>query len=165
MLKRLPQDVLGALGIAVAAVVYLQEARKLPLGSLEKPDSGFVPLLFGTVLLGLCLILVMGALLAPMTRKLVGISTESGSEAKDENEAKGNMAGKLGSFIGVLVIYPLALPFLGFTLSTIVLLYVSLRVMGHNNRLIAAGISIAAVLLAKFVFEWLGVYFPQGYLW
>lgn len=166
--KRLHKDALGSVGIGIVALGYLYEARKLPFGSIQRPESGFVPFILGVVLLGLAVILFLGALMSYQDTKGKGIN--SGGNLDEESitqavrEKKSRMV-RVGILVGLLLLYPLILLRLGFLFTTILFLYGSLRVMGHDNKLIAGGISCIMSFLAKFVFEQLGVYFPTGVLW
>ncbi|MBS3977226.1 MAG: tripartite tricarboxylate transporter TctB family protein [Syntrophomonadaceae bacterium] len=163
MVKYMTNNVLGAAGIVLIALIYLYEAWKLPLGSLMRPGIGFAPMLFGTVLIGLCLLLILGELLSPSIRKKSAPPILENFKTKTREEIKTRQA--LMGFIAILLIYPVALNYAGFLISTIPFLYVSLRVMGHENQLVSVGLSVFITFVAWEFFARLGVFLPQGVLW
>lgn len=159
-MTRINKNVLGALGIGLITLVYLYEAFQLPFGSAGAPDMGFVPVLMGTALLVLCIILIGKELLFPV---------KSNNQEVDlwEEEEEGESAGlKKPLIITIaLIIYPIILVQLGFILSTIALLFVTLRVMEYRSWLISLLVAILATVLANYIFSgWLSIYFPKGFL-
>lgn len=156
----LPRGVVGSLVVATIAIVYLQEAIKLPIGSVNTPGMGFVPVLFGTVLLILCVILAGVELLAPRPGR--GDMKESVSNL---DKIKGNDLKRMLGFILSLLLYPIALSCLGFIFATIALLFVSLRIMNYKNWIYSLMAAVVATLAAQFLFvNLLGVSFLTGIL-
>lgn len=161
MRHRFSRDVIGALAVAAVALVYLQQALRLPLGSARMPGTGFVPLLFGFALLGLCVLLVGYGMLVP------GASADrKGAPAVEEDLAESTGWQKPLTLVVVLLVYPLAMEKLGFVVSTAGVLYAALRVMNYHNWTTSLLLAVAATLVAYLLFGiWLGVCFPHGILW
>ena len=158
---RLSKNSLGALGIAAATLVYLAEARKLPFGSIRNPDLGFMPILAGLALLGICLFMFGKEVLRPARHK--GKEVDLFEDREEEGESAGLRKPLILSV--TLFFYPLAFGSLGFILSTICLVTVSLRVMEYRGWLgslvLAIGISLASFFLFA---HWLDVQLPRGLL-
>jgi putative tricarboxylic transport membrane protein len=160
-MTRLSKNASGAAGVAAATLIYLLEARKLPFGSIRHPEIGFMPILAGLTLLGLCLILFGKELLRPARQK------DQELDLFENGENRGESAGLRRPLIlsAALFVYPLAFVSLGFILSTILLVAVSLRVMEYRGWLGSLLTAIGVSLLSFFLFaEWLAVQLPRGIL-
>ena len=57
-MTRVPKNTLVASGIGAATILYLYEAFQLPFGAARMPDMGFVPVLGGFSVLGLCALMI-----------------------------------------------------------------------------------------------------------
>ena len=140
-------------------LIYLYESFELPLGTAHMPDLGFVPVLFGFFVLGLCLL-------------MIGKEIFSTQPAKDEDGNKeGRTNGPPGSqknliFISVAIfLYPISLVNLGFIPSTIALMFVCLWMMKFRGWFGSLVTAIAATGVAYLLFGvWLNVYLPKGIL-
>lgn len=154
------KNVIGASGIGAAALLYLYEAYKLPLGRAGMPGIGFVPVIIGAVLLALCVVLIARELIFPAPR---GQAQADPWEEESEGESTGLKKPIL--ITAAMLAFPVALVNLGFLISSAALLFVVLRVMefrGWLGSLIAALLTVA---LAHVIFSlWLNVYFPKGIL-
>ncbi len=158
-MSRLSKNAAGAALLAAATVVYLFEARKLPFGSLRNPDLGFIPILGGVTLLGLCLLLLGREVLQPARQR------EKEVDLFEEQEEGGESAGlRRPIFLSAAVfVYPLIFMPLGFILSTVLLVTISLRVMEYRGWLGSFLISIGVSLVSYFLFaHWLDVQLPPG---
>jgi len=157
------KTVAGALTIGIATSIYLYEALKLPFGSVAAPGMGFMPVLVALTVLALCLVLIGTEWL------MASRSIPSSDQVKDlwEEEEEGESSGYQRPFMLVLtlLLYPWALTYLGFILSSIFLLYASLRIMSYRNWWISLAVAVVTTILANIIFSnWLGIYFPKGIL-
>jgi hypothetical protein len=157
-MARLSKNFWGAAGVAMGTLIYLVEARKLPFGAPRHPDLGFLPIVAGLALLGLCIILMGRELLRP-----------AGREAREvdlfEDGEKAESAGLKKPLIlsAAIFVYPLAFVYMGFILATITLVTVSLWVMEYRGWLGSMVMASGVTLLSYFFFGyWLNVNFPKG---
>jgi hypothetical protein len=146
------KTLVAGLGCGVFSLVYLWEARGLPIGSTAQPGIGYVPDLIGKIALFLSVVVVIRSWLAER-REGSRISTPIFDR------------GKSPWILGVLVIvYPLVLDSFGFFLATVPFLYSSLWVMGHRGKLSAIVISLSMVSISYYLFAMvMSVRFPAGF--
>lgn len=159
-MARLSHNAWGAAGIAVGTLIYLFEARKLPFGSVRNPDIGFMPILIGFLVLGLCLVLLLRELFRPPQDRKKEV------DLFDEEEKEETASLKKPLLLGAaILIYPLAFVSLGFLSATVLLTTVSLRVMEYRGWFWSFGIAVSITLSAYLLFgSWLHVNFPKGIL-
>jgi putative tricarboxylic transport membrane protein len=159
-MKRLSKNALGAIGVAAATLVYLNETRKLPFGSIHNPEIGFMPILAGWTLLGLCLLL--------LGKEFFGRERQKPKEVDlFEDEERGESAGIRKPLIlsAAVFVYPLAFVSLGYILSTILLVTLSLRVMKYRGWIMSLLIAVGVSLVSYFIFAgYLEVQLPRGIL-
>jgi hypothetical protein len=159
-MARLTPNAWGAAGIAGGALIYLFEAWKLPFGSVRNPDIGFMPLLIGFLVLGLCLILLAGEILKPPREKKKEVDLFD----EDEKEESAGLR-KPMILAGAVIVYPFAFVYLGFVPATVLLTTLSLRVMEYRGWFWSLGIAVVITLVAYLLFGvWLHVNFPKGIL-
>lgn len=155
-------NVMGAAGVGVIAVIYILDALTLPMGTMRSPNMGFVPLIIGGLLFACCVLLVAIDRLSPgMVEEIVIFSED------DEDEPEGESTGykKPGILAGALLLYPIAFTTLGFVISTFLLLYLALRVLEYKTWQISLLTAALAILTTYVIFSvLLGVYFPAGIL-
>jgi hypothetical protein len=160
-MARLSKNAWGAIGVAAATLVYLLEARKLPFGSIRSPDLGFMPILAALVLLGLCLFLLGKEFFRPARPEAKEVDLFE--EKEEETESAGFKKPIILS--AVLLFYPLGFVSLGFILSTIPLVTVSLRVLEYRGWVGSFLIAVLVSLASFFLFAyWLDVQLPRGIL-
>lgn len=118
-----------------------------------------MPMVMGFIVLGLCLALFLKEFLQPQTQT---------PETNPLKEREGGDPGSLRKPLllsAAILVYPLAFTGVGFVLSTVPLIAVSLRIMEYRgwvgSFLIAAGVTVVAYF---FFGSWLHVNFPRGYL-
>jgi hypothetical protein len=147
------------LGIGVATLIYLGEAWKLPFGSAHNPDLGFMPMVMGLIVLGLCLALILKDFFQPKT------PTPEANLLKERGEGDLGSLRKPILLSAAILVYPFVFTGVGFVLSTVALIAVSLRIMEYRgwvgSLLIAAGVTVIAYF---FFGSWLHVNFPRGFL-
>ncbi|MGI1659174.1 MAG: tripartite tricarboxylate transporter TctB family protein [Desulfitobacterium sp.] len=152
-MKTLTKDVKGSIGIGIIGLIYLYEALKLPLGSLREPDSGLIPVIFVSALIGFCLLQIV----------VDSLRTRQGNEKKNDGETTDTT--KPIILIVSLFVFCIVLNKLGFILSSIPLTFVALRVMQYKTRWASLVVSVIVTLIVYLVFsELLGVYLPPGIL-
>ncbi|MEL1134118.1 tripartite tricarboxylate transporter TctB family protein [Desulfitobacterium sp. THU1] len=152
-MKTLTKNVKGSIGIVIIGLIYLYEALKLPLGSLRAPDSGLLPLIFVSALIGFCLLQIV----------IDFLPKKQGHEKKVDEETTDPK--KPIIIIVALCVFCLVLNKLGFILSAIPLTFVALRVMQYKSRGVSLVVSVIVTLIIYLVFsELLGVYLPPGIL-
>ncbi len=157
-MTRISKNFWGAAGIGAATLVYFVEAWKLPFGAPTSPGLGFMPVLGGLGVLGLCLIVMARELFRPSERG------RSEVDRFDEDE-KGESSGlKRPSLLAAaLLLYPLGFVFLGFILATFFLLLISLRVMEYRGWAASVIMALVIALGSYGIFSYfLDVRFPKG---
>ncbi len=157
---RISKTFWGAAGVGAATLVYLVEAWKLPFGAPTSPGIGFMPVLGGLSVLGLCLILMARDLFRPGNRE------RSEIDRFDEDE-KGESAGlKRPALLGAaLLLYPVGFGSLGFILTTFFLLLISLRLMEYRGWAASVIMALVIALVSYGIFYYfLDVRFPKGML-
>ena len=157
-MARVSKNFWGAAGVAMGTLIYLVEARKLPFGAPRHPDLGFMPLVAGLALLGLCGILMGRELLRPAAREAKEVDLFEDGEKTESAGLKKPLILSAAIFV-----YPLAFVYLGFILATITLVTVSLWVMEYRGWLGSMVMASVVTLLSYFFFGyWLNVNFPKG---
>jgi putative tricarboxylic transport membrane protein len=130
------------------------EARKLNLGEFGRPGPGFFPF---------CLALVFTLVsLALILRSLGSAASE---QASPQRFAQTRRAKKVVTVLLGLVVYAFALEWLGFLLSTLILMLFLFKAIDPLGWPAAIGGSIATALLSYVVFKiWLQIALPAGLL-
>ena len=149
----------GSLAISFIALLFLVEASKLPFGTIQEPKSGFMPVVVGVALFVLSLALAC--------REIFFTTKQSERESIKETERPKQKSLLTKPFIlGLcLLVYPFILERIGFVVTTIPLLYASLRIMKYRNWLSSVIISVVTVGLFYYIFtEWFGIFLPEGIL-
>jgi putative tricarboxylic transport membrane protein len=138
------------LGLAIFICV---ESFRLPLGSIHDPGPGFLPLLVGVLLAGLSVICFLQARGGP--------SAEPSGPWYSAERWK-----SLVWILLALLVYALVLDYLGFLLSTFLLLVVLFRFGMEPQRWVwAVGGGVLASVSCYAVFElWLRTQLPKGIL-
>jgi len=148
--------------IAVGAALYLREAAKLPFGSAGMPGAGFMPVLVGSSLLALCILLIAKELLF---RKPV--VSESSVDLWEEGDSQDEGIPKKVIFLGLaFFIYAFFFSTIGFVCSTIILLWITLLLYQFKNWWVSLVIAIILTGIGYAVFALvLDVQFPHGILY
>jgi hypothetical protein len=156
---KLTKNIMGAAGIGIVAIVYTLDALTLPMGTLRAPNMGFVPLIIGIgMIVGCVMLIVTDRLVSDKSEEAVVFSEE------EEEEPEGESTGykKPGIIAGSLLVYPIVFTTFGFIISTILLLYIALRVMEYKTWRVSLLTSVISVLVTYAIFAGLlGVYFPN----
>lgn len=136
------------LGLAVAYGAY-----RMGLGELTHPGPGFLFFWCGVILAGLSVLVFAGATLA-------GRKEEQGGLARLWAGAKWR---KGVCVVLALLIYNFTFSFLGFSLSTMILLVFLFKAIETQKWSVAVGGAVVASLFCFLVFaRWLDVQLPRG---
>lgn len=129
--------------------VVCYEAFRLPLGSFRKPGPGFFPLFLG-VILGLLSLIFVLIRAFERTRRITPLRSQ--------------IAGKRVSVtLGVLILYGLLFPLMGYLLSTFFLVFYFLRLAYPKRWLFCAILSVVISALFYFGFQtMLRIHLPKG---
>lgn len=159
-MSKLSGSAKGALSIGILSILYLLDGLSLNMGSVNMPGEGFVPRIMGIFLLVSCAALFLQEVFfQPL------ISSPPAQAEPEEGPPEKEDTRRPLMLIGVLLLYPLALPILGFILSTVGLLFAGLRIFKYRNWQWSVAIAVVSTLFTYLVFEkWLQILFPAG-LW
>jgi len=145
-MSRFPRAV--ALAFLAGSALYLVQATRLPLGSVEQPGAGLFPILVGAFLLA-----VSAAHLLQDLRRSSG--TQPLPPAGTGRRVMGVVAA-LGAFC-------LLLPWLGYAVAALGLLLAILRLFGLARWGMTAAVALVATVASYYLFAVvLGVPLPAG---
>ena len=145
-------NLVAATGLLVLAGFLLFESRQLSFGTFRVPHTGFFP----KILVGLLLLLSLSCL----------AQTLRGAEAKRRAAnipAEGWF--RIGATLATLVGYAVVLEWLGFLLSTFLLMVLLLRAIEAPKWSKVILVALTTALVSYILFAWLlGVPLPAGLL-
>jgi putative tricarboxylic transport membrane protein len=138
------------LGSAVSYGSY-----RLGLGTLTHPGPGFLPFWCGTILAGLSALVFFQGTLAK----------RRGDQIPLGRKWKGMRWSKTVFVVLAILVYIFTFTYLGFLLSTTLLLIFLLKAVDPERWMVAVGTAIFASLASFVVFAlWLDVQLPRGFL-
>ena len=140
---------LAALVVLVAGGVYIALATQYPRGVAARPGAGFFPLIVGALL---CF---AAAAFAVETFRRVRIA--GGEEALTRDARTRVLATS-----GVLMLFCLSLPWIGYAASTFLFVAIMLRALGGSWRLTIATAVVSAAASYYLFAVLLGVPLPGG---
>lgn len=145
-----PELVAGLIVLALAAIA-IKEAARLPLGSLNAPEAGFLPWIYG-VLLGLTsLVLIYQAWVSAEQRNVAWPTREERVIAVPVAVS--------------LVVYVVLIPLLGFTIATVLFMVAAIASWRTYSLLVAAVIALIVTGAIHILFAiLLGMSLPRGLL-
>jgi len=147
---------LVSIAFLVCSAVYLAIALSVPLGTVGRPGPGLVPAGIGICLTFLCLLQVIQ----------VFFFAQNGSSALGESEPvqRPDVLRVVG-IISFLTLYLIFFSFLGYTLSTVILMAAVLRLLGVPGWMRVLLISVLISVCSFYVFDrFLDVPLPKGSL-
>lgn len=154
---KLSANAKGAIFIGILSIIYLIDGMSLNVGTVSMPGEGFVPRVMGIFLLLCCVLLIFKEI------PFWGTAKEK-SETKEEVQKDENSKRPIVLMLALLI-YTALLPILGFIISTLGLMLVSLRIFEFKHRLWSGLIAVAATAVTYLIFQkWLQILFPPG-LW
>jgi len=158
------KEIASSLVLILFSLTFLIYTTRYPLDDWESPGPAVFPLLLGGVLLLLAVWQLIRAFLAPRTPARGG---ETGSMIKafkaflHENRGEA----KVIMLTSLLVLYILMMQWIGFFVSTFLLVIFSSRLMETKDWIRPVVLSIGVGLFCYFLFEvWLKLSFPRGIL-
>lgn len=149
----LTRSIIGAALFFVLGCVVAVTAARLPMGSARVPGPGAFPLGIGVSLIVLSICLAVQSL-------------RGGAEESENGPAERWGTLRVAAVCGLVALYIFALPIVGFTVDT-ALLMTALYAVGSGQlriREVAAALLTTAAIYALFV-AILEVRLPQGSLW
>jgi putative tricarboxylic transport membrane protein len=141
-------DVITSLVLLGFAVIVAEESLRLPFGTMRLPGIAFLPFLLSVVLAILSLALLVQAL-----RRHGG------------SETKGLQVGlwkKAGLCLIALFVFAFIFEWLGYVISTVLLLVVLFRAVEPVRWWLVLVIAVSSSLITYLVFSLLGTPFPAG---
>lgn len=123
------------------------EARKLPFGTVNAPDSGFFPLSLAVMLAMLSALIVFATWL-PGTRATAPPSWQG--------------AGRVALEAAALVAYVAVLDWLGYLLASALVMLLYLRVLERVGWGVSLATTMVSVVASYLLFQRLGVPLPAG---
>jgi len=139
-----------AAALTIFGAVAVQQAWRLPLGTITRPSAGFFPL---------CLAVALTAVAAVVwLRALRG----DADVVAARTSARGGLL-RAAATLATLFVYASALERIGFAVATFVLIVVLLRAIEPQPWPVVLGGAAAAVVACHVLFRvWLGVRLPVG---
>jgi len=131
------------------ALAVIWQASKFPFGTIRAPDSGFLPMSFAITLALMSALIVLRTWL-PRT-------------AVTEMPAWGGM-GRVVATVMALVVYASAVDWLGYLLSTLLIMLLLLRGIERTGWGMSLLIACISAVASYVLFRQLGVALPQGAL-
>jgi putative tricarboxylic transport membrane protein len=129
----------------------LLEANKLIFGSIRVPQTGFFPKVLASLLLVLAIALLIQSLRQP-----------DGGESSEKIAPEGWI--RIGATLATLIGFAFVLEWLGFLLSTFLLMVLLLRAIEPQKWLRVFVIALATSLIAYLIFSWLlNIPLPAGF--
>ena len=158
------KDIASSLVLILFSMTFLVYTTRYPLDDWESPGPAVFPLILGGVLLILSLWQMIRAWLAP---KIPGNAGERGSKIQafqkflHDNEGEA----KVLSLTAMLILYILMMQWIGFFVSTFLLVIFSSRLMEAKDWGKPIALSVGVCLFCYLLFEvWIKLNFPRGLL-
>jgi putative tricarboxylic transport membrane protein len=158
------KEIASSLVLILFSLTFLVYTTRYPLDDRANPGPAVFPLLLGGVLLLLAVWQLIRAFLVPRTQERGG---EKGSKVKalkaffHENQGEA----KVLILTSLLVLYILMIQWIGFFVSTFLLVILSSRLMEAKDWIRPILLSVGLGLFCYFLFEvWLKLSFPRGIL-
>jgi putative tricarboxylic transport membrane protein len=143
------RELTSAVVLLAFGLFAVAQARGLRFGTVAAPGPGFFPLCLAA---GLCLAAI--GLIVQVWR-----AAPDGAPAPDAGARRFAVVGTLSA----LLVYALVLEWLGFLLTTFMLLLFFFRVLQRQSWLVVVTGSLVTSLLSYLVFKtWLGINLPGG---
>ncbi len=149
------RETIGGVLLFLLGGVTAALSLQLPLGTIRVPGTGLFPLCLGTLLMALSALFLAGRIHA-FRENGQGRKAPCGGETD---------AGQMMRFLGAAALSLLALPFLGYPLTTFLLLLFLLRTLGVPQGGVLVSLSAGAAAAAYVLFvQWLKIPLPKGWI-
>jgi putative tricarboxylic transport membrane protein len=146
-------DLFGGILWLIIGLSLVLVSVELDLGGIQSPGPGFMPFLTG------CAMAFMGLLMA-----IKEIRRNPGGRGGEEISLRKFWPRGISSLFSALL-YSFSIQYLGFLLSSFLLIFVLLKILGSRKWLSPLLISILATLGSYLLFDvWLRIRFPAGLL-
>ncbi len=142
-------DRVSGLVLFVFALVVAWQAGKLPFGTINAPDSGFLPLSFAVALALLSALLVLRSWL-PKTAAVTMPSWQG--------------AGRVAVAVATLAAYAAVVDRFGYLLATALAMLLLLRGVERLKWGVSLVVTFTSVFASYLLFRELGVPLPQGFV-
>ncbi len=158
------KDIAGSLVLILFSLTFLIYTTRYPLDNWESPGPAVFPLLLGAVLLLLASWQLIRAFLAPkgpgrVRGKEPTITSMKAFFLENQGEAK------VLILTALLISYLLMMQWIGFFVSTFLLVILSSRLMEAKGWVRPIALSAGVCLFCYFLFEvWIKLSFPRGIL-
>jgi hypothetical protein len=157
------KEIVSSLVLILFSLTFLMYTTRYPLDNWESPGPAVFPLLAGAVLLLLAAWQMIRALLAPKTPDSKGQKGEVKALKAFFHENQGEA--KVLILISLLVLYIPMMQWIGFFVSTFLLMIFSSRLMEARGWIRPIVLSVGVGLFCYSLFEvWLKLSFPRGIL-
>jgi putative tricarboxylic transport membrane protein len=156
------KEIASSLVLILFSLTFLIYTTRYPLDDWASPGPAVFPLLLGGVLLLLAVWQLIRAFLAPRTPDRGG---EKGSKVRALKAFLHDKQGEAKVLIltSLLVLYILMMQWIGFFVSTFLLVILSSRLMEAKDWIKPILLSAGVGLFCYFLFEvWLKLSFPRG---
>jgi putative tricarboxylic transport membrane protein len=158
------KEIASSLALILFSMTFLIYTTRYPLETWESPGPAVFPLLLGGVLLILAAWQLIRALLAPKIpdrEGKKGSNIESLKKFLHDNEGET----KVLYLTAMLILYLLMMQWVGFFISTFLLVVLSSRLIEAKEWGRPIALSVGVGLCCYFLFEvWLKLSFPRGIL-
>lgn len=149
--------IITALLFMVLGCITLWQSQGLPFGSLSLMKSGFFPRIFGSLMTGLSIVMLVHLVLA---RRKAQSGTQAESDA-DADEEPVNFRGLL-AFVGIFALFLLLTYGIGFIAASFAAVAASGYLLGLKGWRLAV-LSVTATASIWLLFDvWLGISLPPG---
>lgn len=138
-------DRLGGSALLVFALAVLWESRGLPLGILQRPGPGFMPVLLASLLGAIAILIVAFGGRSPRLRSL-----------------QWSEASRAAVVLAACAFAVLALEWLGYRITIAAFLAFLLGVVERNKLAVVVSLAIGFPLVSYWIFTRLGVVLPTG---
>jgi putative tricarboxylic transport membrane protein len=141
-------DGVSGLFLLLFGLFMAYESLKLPIGGFRHPDAGVLPFGISVLMIILSAVVLIGPFRKAELREWI---------------QSGEGRWKVWIALAAMLVYVPALSYLGFVLSTFLVMVLLMKGLEKARWTTALYISIPSVLLTYFLFtRWLGVPLPKG---
>jgi putative tricarboxylic transport membrane protein len=159
------KEIASSLVLILFSAIFLIYTTRYPLDTWESPGPAVFPLILGAVLLILAAWQLIRALLSPKTSGQAGAAMGRRIDALKTFLRDNQGEAKVLSLAAMLILYILMMQWIGFFVSTFLLVIFSSRLMEARDWgkpiALAAGVGIFCYLLFE---VWIKLSFPRGIL-
>ena len=158
------KEIASSLVLILFGATFLVYTTRYPLDDWESPGPAVFPLILGGILLALAAGQLIRALLAPKGPRPLP-ETRRGIEAVKRFLRENGGEAKVITLIAMLALYILMMKWIGFFVSTFLLVVFTSRLMETREWGKPIALSVGVCLFCYLLFEvWIKLSFPRGIL-